>query len=137
MDRISRTHQNRAPRRAHRALIAIAVLTPLALLPASALGGSSGAALSSGSGGAHAAASHTVTISGLSFRPSTLTIKRGDSVTWSWHVKNNEHNVTFHSTHSRTGSSGSLTVRFANAGTFSYICTVHVSKGMRGKVIVK
>ena len=88
-------------------------------------------------GGAHASSTHTVSLSGFSFHPSTLTIKRGDSVTWSWHIPKSEHNVTFHSTHSRTGSSGSLTVRFPNAGTFSYVCTVHVNKGMKGKVIVR
>jgi len=88
-------------------------------------------------GGAHASSTHTVSLSGFSFHPSTLTIKRGDSVTWSWHIPKSEHNVTFHSTHSRTGSSGSLTVRFPKAGTFAYICTVHINKGMKGKVIVR
>ncbi len=104
---------------------AIAAIAVLGAVPAGALGG------------AHASSTHAVSLSGFSFRPSTLTIKRGDSVTWSWHIPKSEHNVTFHSTHSRTGSSGSLTVRFPNAGTFSYICTVHINKGMKGKVIVR
>lgn len=88
-------------------------------------------------GGARSAGTHTVSISGISFRPGTLTINRGDSVRWSWNTPKSEHNVTFHSVHSRTGSSGSLTVKFPNAGTFSYICTIHVNKGMKGKVIVR
>ncbi len=104
---------------------AIAALALLAAIPAGAFGG------------AHASSTHTVSLSGFSFHPSTLTIKRGDSVTWSWQIPKSEHNVTFHSTRSRTGSSGSLTVRFPNAGTFSYICTVHIDKGMKGKVIVR
>jgi plastocyanin len=104
---------------------ALATVSLLGAIPAGALGG------------AHASSSHAVSLSGFSFHPSTLTIKRGDSVTWSWHIPKSEHNVTFHSTHSRTGSSGSFTVRFPKAGTFSYICTVHVNKGMRGKVIVR
>jgi plastocyanin len=104
---------------------AVAALSLLGAIPASALGG------------AHAAASHSVSLSSFSFHPSTLTIRRGDSVTWSWHIPKSEHNVTFHSTHSRTGSSGSLTVRFPHAGSFSYICTVHVNKGMKGKVVVR
>jgi plastocyanin len=104
---------------------AVAALFLLGAIPAGALGG------------AHASFSHAVSLSGFSFHPSTLTIKRGDSVTWSWHTPKSEHNVTFHSTHSRTGSRGSLTVRFPKAGTFSYICTVHVNKGMRGKIVVR
>ena len=32
--------------------------------------------------------------------------------------------------------SGSYTVRFAHAGTFSYHCTIHVAEGMRGKIVV-
>jgi plastocyanin len=86
---------------------------------------------------AHAAATHTVSLSGFSFHPSTLTIRRGDSVRWSWSIPKSEHNVTFRSVRSRTGSSGSLTVRFPHPGTFSYICTVHVNKGMKGKVVVR
>ncbi len=107
------------------ALAAIVTLAALAAIPAGAFGG------------AHLAATHTVSLSGFSFHPSTLTIKRGDSVRWSWNIPKSEHNVTFHSVHSRTGSSGSLTVRFPNAGTFSYVCTVHVAKGMKGKVVVR
>jgi len=105
---------------------ALAAVSLLGAIPAGAAGG-----------GARASSSHTVSLSGFSFHPSTLTIKRGDSVTWSWHIPKSEHNVTFHSTHSRTGSSGSLTVRFPHTGTFSYICTVHVNKGMKGKVVVR
>lgn len=87
-------------------------------------------------GGAHSAAGHTVTLKGVRFHPGTLNINRGDSVTWAWHTRESEHNVTFHSLHSRTGSSGSFTVRFSHAGTFTYICTIHVSEGMRGKIVV-
>jgi plastocyanin len=106
-------------------LAAVAATSLLAAIPAGAFGG------------AHAASTHTVTLSGVSFHPSTLTINRGDTVRWSWHIPNSEHNVTFHSVRSRTGSSGSLSVRFTHAGTFSYICTVHVNKGMKGRVIVR
>ena len=89
--------------------------------------------------GTHAvtASTHAVSLSGVSFHPSTLTIRRGDSVRWSWNIPRSEHNVTFRSVHSRTGSRGSLTVKFTRAGTFSYICTVHVNKGMKGKVVVR
>jgi plastocyanin len=86
---------------------------------------------------ARTASTHTVSIGGFSFHPSTLAIKRGDSVRWSWNIPKSEHNVTFSSVHSRTGSSGSLTVKFPRAGTFSYVCTIHVKKGMKGKVVVR
>jgi plastocyanin len=111
-------------RRTFSLLTAIAAATAMALLPAGALGG------------AHSAGGHSVTLKGVRFRPGTLNVNRGDSVTWSWNIRNSEHNVTFHGLHSRTGSSGSFTVRFPRSGTFNYVCTIHVSEGMRGKIIV-
>ncbi|HYM53895.1 MAG TPA: plastocyanin/azurin family copper-binding protein [Solirubrobacteraceae bacterium] len=88
-------------------------------------------------GGAHSAASHAVTLQNVRFRPGTLTINRGDTVTWNWHRLRGEHNVTFRGLHSRTGSSGSFAVRFTRAGTFAYVCTIHAAEGMRGKIIVR
>ncbi len=86
-------------------------------------------------GGASAAATHTVTLRELRFHPGTLTIHRGDSVTWVWRDQV-EHNVTFHGFHSRTQVHGSYTVRFNHRGTFNYECTIHVSEGMVGKIVV-
>jgi plastocyanin len=111
--------------RAPRALRALVAVAALAAIPAGAFAGG------------RAASTHTVSLSGFSFHPSTLTITRGDSVRWSWNIPKSEHNVTFSSVHSRTGSSGSLTVKFPRAGTFSYVCTIHAKKGMKGKVIVR
>jgi plastocyanin len=105
-------------------LTAFATATAMALLPTGALGG------------ARAASGHTVALKGVRFRPGTLNVNRGDSVRWAWNIPNSEHNVTFHGLHSRTGSRGSFTVRFTHAGTFNYVCTIHVSEGMRGKIIV-
>jgi plastocyanin len=86
-------------------------------------------------GGARAASSHTVRLERFSFQPSTLSIRRGDSVTWVWQ-NSREHNVTFSSFHSRTQVHGTYTVRFTRAGTFNYRCTIHVSEGMRGRILV-
>ncbi|HEX5223576.1 MAG TPA: plastocyanin/azurin family copper-binding protein [Solirubrobacteraceae bacterium] len=86
-------------------------------------------------GGARAASSHTVTLHEFRFHPGTLTINRGDTVKWVWHDAV-EHNVSFHGFHSRTQVHGSYSVRFTHAGTFKYVCTIHVSEGMRGKIIV-
>jgi plastocyanin len=86
-------------------------------------------------GGARAASSHTVILKNVRFRPGTLTIGRGDTVTWLWRDRE-EHNVTFHGLRSRTMTHGSYTVRFTRSGTFGYRCTIHQSEGMRGKIVV-
>jgi plastocyanin len=96
------------------------------LLPTMAFGGSA----------AHAAATHGVSLHEFRFHPGTLTIRRGDKVTWVWRDQV-EHNVTFHGFHSRTQVHGSYTVRFTRAGTFSYRCTIHAEEGMRAKIIVR
>lgn len=87
--------------------------------------------------GGHAARTHTVVLKNLRFNPSTVTIKRGESVTWVWRDGGIKHNVTGHGFHSRTQSHGTFTVRFTHDGTFRYHCTIHVSMGMVGKVIVR
>jgi plastocyanin len=103
--------------------VATVALAAAAAVPAAALGG------------AHAARGHTVSLHEFRFHPGTLTINRGDTVTWVWH-DNVEHNVTFHSTHSRTQEHGTYTLRFNHSGTFNYHCTIHVSEGMRGRIVV-
>ncbi len=87
-------------------------------------------------GGARAASSRTVILKDVRFHPGTLTINRGDTVTWLWRDRK-EHNVTFRGLHSRTMTHGSYTVRFAQSGTFNYRCTIHASEGMRGKIVVR
>lgn len=89
-------------------------------------------------GGARAASTHTVALKNTRFHPGTLSINRGDSVKWVWRDGGeNEHNVTFHTVHSRTQTSGSYTLRFTHSGTFAYRCTIHESEGMRGKIVVR
>lgn len=86
-------------------------------------------------GGARASGVHTVVLKETRFHPSTLTIRKGESVRWLWR-DSTEHNVTFRGFHSRTQETGSYTVRFTHSGTFSYRCTIHEAEGMRGKVVV-
>jgi amicyanin len=84
-----------------------------------------------------AAASGSVTIADFSFTPGTITIDVGDTVTW------NNNGPTPHSATAndgsfdtgilRKGQSGSHT--FAQAGTYSYICTPHPY--MKGTVVVQ
>jgi plastocyanin len=106
------------------ALAAVSLSAALAAIPAGALGG------------ARQASSHTVTVHDVHFRPGTLNVNRGDSVTWVWRERGNEHNVTFRGFRSRTKTSGSYTVRFTHSGAFPYRCTIHEAEGMRGKIIV-
>ncbi len=103
--------------------VAAAGLT-MALIPAGALGG------------ARAASSRTVTLKDTRFNPPTISINRGETVTWLWRDGKTKHNVTFATTHSRTQASGSFAVRFTHSGTFNYRCTIHEAEGMRGKIVV-
>ncbi|MCJ7472114.1 MAG: cupredoxin family copper-binding protein [Actinobacteria bacterium] len=78
---------------------------------------------------------HEVIIENFAFNPSDLTIKVGDTVTWT----NNDgaaHTVkmdTFESDNLSKGDSFSFT--FSDAGAFEFICGVHPS--MKGKIIVE
>jgi plastocyanin len=92
-------------------------------------------ALATGSAG-HSASVHTVTLSHIRYHPGTLSIKRGDTVMWLWTDKGREHNVTGKGFKSRTMTKGSFKVRFTRAGRFNYHCTIHVSEGMRGSIVV-
>jgi plastocyanin len=109
-----------------------------ALLPvgAAALGAAILAIPAAALGTAHSAATRTVVLKNIRFHPGTLDINRGERVRWLWRDGETEHNVTFHGFHSRTQASGSYTVSFLHRGTFNYHCTIHVSEGMRGKIVV-
>lgn len=105
-------------------LASLTATSALALLPSGAFGG------------AHAARTRTVTLHEFRFHPGTLNINHGDSVKWVWRDQV-EHNVTFHTVHSRTQASGTYTLRFNRKGTFNYRCTIHGQEGMRGKIVVR
>jgi plastocyanin len=108
-----------------------------ALPPGAVLAAALAVAIPAGAfGSASAASTHTVTLHEIGFHPGTLKIHRGDKVKWVWHDSGIEHNVTFHSFHSRTQETGTYTVRFTKAGTFNYHCTIHFEEGMKGKIIV-
>ena len=78
-----------------------------------------------------------VTISNYSFSPNTITIKKGDSVTWTNddpmpHTISADDN-SFKSDYLSTGQSFNYT--FNQAGTFGYHCSVHPS--MKATVVVE
>jgi plastocyanin len=77
-----------------------------------------------------------VSIADMSFSPSTITVKKGTTVTWT-----NNDSVTHNVTAGNNGfTSGNLVpgkqfnFTFDKAGTFSYTCTLHPS--MKGTVTV-
>jgi len=84
------------------------------------------------------AATRTVTIRDLDFKPATVRINKGDTVRWRFRDGTTPHNVTsrgsrrFRSSSSR--QSGTYSVRFTKAGTYRYVCTIHPN--MRGKIVV-
>lgn len=88
------------------------------------------------SGGSNAAISpDAVSIQNFAFNPGTLTIKKGETVTWT----NNDsvlHQIksdTFNSNPLSQGQTFSFT--FNDTGTFNYSCAIHPS--MTGKIIVE
>jgi len=76
----------------------------------------------------------------LQFQPSDVTVKVGDVVQWK-NTQTLQHNVVFgtqKSLSSQTMNGGdSYEVKFTTAGTYSYVCTFHVSSGMTGKITVQ
>jgi plastocyanin len=75
------------------------------------------------------------------FRPRTLTVGRGQAITWTWRGLR-QHNVTFvagpapgRPAACSTRRSGRCTRRFPRAGRFDYVCLLH--GGMSGRVTVR
>ncbi len=87
---------------------------------------------------AHAAATHAqVTIQNFAFSPSSISVQKGSTVTWT-NRDNTAHTVTGNTSggpasgHIQPGKSYSFT--FNSAGTFPYHCAIHPE--MTGKVTV-
>jgi plastocyanin len=71
-----------------------------------------------------------------SFTPKALTIRRGDTVRWSWRGTV-PHNVTGPGFHSRTATRLTFSRRFTRAGTFRVRCTIHAALGQRMTIRVR
>jgi plastocyanin len=65
------------------------------------------------------------------FAPRTVDVTPGTTVHWRW-SGTAPHNVTFPDLGkgSATGDDGTFKLRFNNAGTYHYLCTVHGFKGV-------
>ncbi len=85
---------------------------------------------------APASTTHTVTIQSFAFSPSSVTIKKGDTVVWT----NNDsvgHTVTGDNGGSASPTispNGTYSFKFNTIGTFNYHCSIHPS--MTGTVTV-
>ncbi len=93
------------------------------------------------------AADQTVTVGGDAnrFSPATVTIDKGDTVTWQYGGGTEQHTVTSTTSNwdknTQVGPPNGFldlttTYTFTKSGTYLYVCTTHESVGMRGKVIV-
>ncbi|MGI5375930.1 cupredoxin domain-containing protein [Streptomyces sp. CA-251387] len=90
-------------------------------------------------GGRASAATYRVTMSGYAYRPATLTIPAGATVTWTnddtapHDVKTTSAPAAFHSPMLNKGGSWSFT--FMTPGTYAYYCTVHPN--MTARIVVE
>ena len=79
--------------------------------------------------------SNTINIQNFSFTPGALTVKKGNTVTWT-NNDSSTHQIKsdfFNSSQLANGQSFSFT--FTNSGTFDYSCAIHPT--MTGKIIVE
>ena len=83
-----------------------------------------------------AGAKHEVKIEGMKFEPATITVQRGDTVTW-----RNADVVPHTATAAGKFDSGNIAAgqsvsrKLDQPGEFDYVCSYH--PGMKGKVVVK
>jgi plastocyanin len=115
------------------ALILVLVLMLAIAVFAAACGGTSTTttATSAAAGGAQ------VAIKGFAFNPASVTIKAGESVTWT-NQDGTTHDVAGDKGEFDSGSLGSdstFTFTFAKAGTYAYHCSIHPN--MTGTIIVQ
>jgi plastocyanin len=110
-------------------LLVIAVLAVAALLGGRAIGATVDAR------GATAIGAKGVDINHFAFHPPTLHVKRGGKVTFT-NSQNVTHTATSGSFDTKKIAPGSsVTVRFAQKGTFVYHCKIHPF--MKGKIVVE
>jgi plastocyanin len=62
--------------------------------------------------------------------PSSLTVKKGTTVTWKWTGKI-PHNVTGKGFSSKTAPKLTYSHKFTKAGTYKVVCTIHKSVGQK------
>ena len=130
-------------RRAWILIAALSVLLTVGILAASCGGSTTattagavttaGTPTTSGGGGSGAA----VTIKGFAFDPATVTIKAGETVTWTNQDSANHTVVADNGefTSGDLGNGATFSFKFDTAGTYAYHCSVHPS--MKATVVVQ
>lgn len=120
--------------------ISVAVLLLLALALVGLVGCTAGGGGSSSSNdqphaGGASAGGNAVTIQNFSFDPSSLTVKAGDTVTWT-NKDSATHTVTGTNWQSGPLASGATySHKFDAAGSYDYHCSIHPT--MTGTVVVQ
>jgi plastocyanin len=83
-------------------------------------------------------ATRNVTVSGLTFSPSVVTITNGDAVVWpggsGFHTVSPRSGVT--ETFCEAGTFTACSLTFNNVGSFAYQCNIHALSSMTEQVIV-
>lgn len=116
----------------------------------SSSGGTSGTSGTTGDSGTTADSGATpttnaVTVKSNQFVPASLTIKAGDTVTWTWaggaHTVTSGANCTADAAYAsdlKSTTGATFTHTYATAGTFEYFCEPHcASSAMKGTIIVQ
>ena len=90
--------------------------------------------------GAAQAATVTVQVGDNMFTPDSVTVNVGDTVTWN-HMGSNPHDVTADngafSSPRRMANGQSFSWTATAPGTFTYTCTIHAARGMKGTIVVQ
>jgi plastocyanin len=129
------------PRWASKKALAVLFATLLVVVvigvAATGCGGGTSSSTTAGSPSTTGASGAQVVMKGFAFSPASITIKAGESVTWT-NQDGSTHTVTadngeFDSGNVAAGATFSFT--FAKAGTYPYHCTIHSS--MKGTVVVQ
>ena len=105
---------------------------------------SSGTSGTTGDGGT-TPAGNAITVMSNKFVPPSLTIKAGETVTWTWaggsHTVTSGTNCTADAVYTsglQTTSGATFKHTYAAAGTFEFFCEPHcASSGMKGTIIVQ
>ena len=106
-----------------------------ALLPAALLAAAIAAGCATSRASAPVATTKVQMAKSYLFAPDTIRIKAGDIVTWT-NNDNFTHTVKVEDgPDHKVGRGESVSIRFAKAGTFHYVCTLH-RQDMHGTVIV-
>lgn len=104
-------------------------------------GSSAGAGAKTGTTPAAAGkAAATVTMTAdLKYKPDSVTIKKGETVSWK-NTDSQIHDVKFKAGQNSPdvmNANQEWSRAFPDAGTFDYVCTYHEANGMKGTVVVQ